>query len=124
MLRIYRCFTFEAAHALPHVPDGHKCKRMHGHSYSVEVHVQGQPDEKMGWVMDFADIDVAFAPLMKDLDHRTLNELPGLDNPTSENLALWIWKRLEQSLPQLARIVVSETPKSGCVLEMATSAKS
>ena len=113
-MEIFREFTFEAAHRLPHVPEGHKCARLHGHSFRVELHVRGEVDPVTGWVMDFADIKAAFAPLHDALDHRYLNEVEGLDNPTSENLARWIWARLEGALP-LARVVVRETCTSGCV---------
>lgn len=109
---IFREFTFEAAHRLPHVPDGHKCGRLHGHSYRLEVHVRGDVDPVSGMVMDFADIKAAFRPLEDKLDHHYLNEVDGLENPTSENLARWVWKHLEGTLP-LARIVVRETCTSG-----------
>ena len=108
-------YHFEAAHFLPKVPDGHKCKRMHGHSYTVVVTVEGDPDPDMGWVIDFGDIKSAFKPLEEALDHRYLNEIEGLDNPTSENLAIWIWQRLKPELPALSGVVVHETCTSGCV---------
>src|SRR6266545_556524 len=114
MMEIFREFTFEAAHRLPKVPEGHKCARLHGHSFRVEVHVGGEVDPDAGWIMDFAEIKKAFAPLHDQLDHRYLNEVPGLENPTSENLAEWIWSRLDGSLP-LSKIVVRETCTSGCV---------
>ena len=113
-MEIYREFTFEAAHRLPRVPDGHKCARLHGHSYKVQVHVRGDVDPATGWVMDFAEIKKAFRPLQDQLDHYYLNEVPGLDNPTSENLARWIWERLIDQLP-LSEILVRETCTSGCV---------
>ena len=96
---IFREFTFEAAHRLTHVPDGHKCARLHGHSYRVEIHVHGPVGEETGWVMDFQEIKDAFAPLHDQLDHHYLNEVAGLGNPTSENLARWIWVRLTETLP-------------------------
>ena len=114
VMEIFREFTFEAAHRLPHVPDGHKCARLHGHSYRVEIHVRGEVDEETGWVMDFAEIKAAFAPLHDQLDHHYLNEVAGLDNPTSENLARWIWGRLTGQLP-LSEVVVRETCTSGCI---------
>ena len=98
-MEIFREFTFEAAHRLPHVPDGHKCARLHGHSYRVEIHVHGPVGEDTGWVMDFQEIKDAFAPLHDQLDHHYLNEIAGLGNPTSENLARWIWVRLTGTLP-------------------------
>src|SRR3954454_24686769 len=111
---IFREFTFEAAHRLPHVPDGHKCGRLHGHSYRVEVHICGDVDHLTGMVLDFADIKAAFQPLQDRLDHYYLNEVEGLDNPTSENLARWIWDHLKPALPLLSAIVVYETCTSVC----------
>jgi queuosine biosynthesis protein QueD len=111
---IYRRFTFEAAHRLPNVPAGHKCGRIHGHSYVVQVHVAGDVDAHAGWVCDFADITAAMEPLRKQLDHSFLNELHGLENPTSENLARWIWTHLGH-LPGLSEVRVSETPNSCCI---------
>ena len=111
---VFREFTFEAAHRLPHVAEGHKCGRLHGHSYRLEVHVCGDVDPVSGMVMDFADIKAAFKPLEDMVDHHYLNEVEGLDNPTSENLARWVWKHLEGALP-LSRIVVRETCTSGAV---------
>jgi len=115
--QIFKEFTFEAAHRLPFVPEGHKCARLHGHSFRVEIHVGGPVDPSTGWIMDFGDIKAAFKPLHAELDHRYLNEVAGLENPTSENLARWIWDRLRESLPGLSRVVVRETCTSGCVYE-------
>lgn len=112
---IFREFTIEAAHWLPNVPEGHKCRRLHGHSFHIEVHVSGTLDKQMGWVMDFADLKAAFQGVEQRLDHYCLNEVEGLDNPTSENLARWIWIRLQPELPGLSKIVVRETCTSGCV---------
>lgn len=102
-------FTFEAAHRLPNVPEGHKCARLHGHSFRAEVHVSGPIGPETGWVLDFADLKAAFAPVREQLDHRYLNEVDGLANPTSERLAVWIWDRLVEALPGLTRVVVHET---------------
>ncbi|RJO70834.1 6-carboxytetrahydropterin synthase QueD [Nocardia panacis] len=113
-MEIFREFTFEAAHRLPNTPEGHKCARLHGHSFRVEVHVRGEVDERTGWVMDFAEIKSAVAPLYERLDHHYLNEIEGLENPTSENLARWLWERLAGTLP-LSAIQVRETCTSGCV---------
>src|SRR5436305_8870876 len=88
-------YRFEAAHRLPCVPEGHKCARLHGHSYRVEIHVGGTVNPASGWIMDFADIKTAFAPILQRLDHYYLNEIEGLENPTSENLARWIWHQLK-----------------------------
>lgn len=112
-MEIYKRFHIEAAHRLPNVPEGHKCARLHGHSYQVDIHVSGPLHESLGWVMDFADLKLAFLPVFEQLDHRYLNEIPGLENPTAENIARWIWDRLKPSLPELSRIVINETCTSG-----------
>lgn len=112
---VFKAFTFEAAHNLPNAPAEHKCARLHGHSFRVEIHVGGPVDEQTGWVIDFADIKSAFQPLYDQLDHRYLNEVEGLKNPTSENVARWIWHRLMPALPGLREVVVHETCTSGCV---------
>ncbi len=114
-MELFKVFQIEAAHFLPHVPEDHKCRRIHGHSFQIEIHVNGPVEESAGWVMDFADIKQAFEPLYRQLDHHFLNEVPGLENPTSENLACWIWERLQPSLPLLSKVVIRETCTSGCV---------
>ena len=111
---IFKVFTVEAAHRLPHVPDGHKCARLHGHSFRIELHLSGPIDPRAGWVMDFADVKAAFKPIYDRLDHHYLNDIPGLDNPTSEQLATWIWDQAKPVLPLLSAIVVHETCTSGC----------
>ena len=116
-MEIFKTFNLECAHRLPNVPEGHKCARVHGHSFKVELHVRGPVDGRLGWVMDFAQIKQAFEPLHEQLDHRYLNDVDGLDNPTSEQLARWIWLRLKPSLPLLARVVVHETCTSGCAYQ-------
>lgn len=112
---IFREFTFEAAHRLPNVPDGHKCARLHGHSYRAVVQVSGQVGADTGWVQDFGEIKSAFKPLEDELDHRYLNDVPGLENPTSEVLAKWIWDRLIVSLPNITEVRVRETCTSGVI---------
>jgi 6-pyruvoyltetrahydropterin/6-carboxytetrahydropterin synthase len=116
-MEIFKEFTFEAAHRLPNVPAQHKCGRLHGHSFRVEIHVRGPVDDRMGWVIDFSEIKAAFRPLNEQLDHFYLNEIDGLDNPTSENLARWVWQRLRPSLPNLSRVVVRETCSTGCIYQ-------
>jgi len=114
-MELRKTFQFEAAHLLPHLPETHKCRRLHGHSFKVEVAVTGPCDPKLGWVMDYAEISEAFQPIWKELDHNYLNEIPGLENPTSELLAMWIWERLKPRLPLLSEIVVAETCNACCV---------
>lgn len=114
-IELRKTFQFEAAHFLPHVPAAHKCRRLHGHSFQAEVVVAGECDPHLGWLMDYADITAAFKPLADLIDHNFLNEIPGLENPTSENLAAWIWDRLKPILPQLTEVAVAETCTARCV---------
>ena len=114
-MELFADFSFEAAHRLPNVAPDHKCARLHGHSFRVRVTVTGPVDPAMGWVIDFADVKNAFAPLLARLDHYYLNEIEGLENPTSEVLAVWIWDRLRASLPMLSAVEVRETCTVGCV---------
>jgi 6-pyruvoyltetrahydropterin/6-carboxytetrahydropterin synthase len=114
-IELRKTFQFEAAHLLPHLPQSHKCRRLHGHSFKAEIVVAGACDPKLGWLMDYADIGNAFKPLWEQLDHRYLNEVAGLENPTSENIALWIWNRLHSRLPGLKEVVVAETCTAACV---------
>ena len=114
-MEIFEEYAFEAAHRLPNVPAGHKCERLHGHSYRVVVHITGPVDEDAGWVRDFADLTDAMRPILDRLDHYYLNEIEGLENPTSEVLARWIWARLQPAMPELSQIVVRETCTSGCI---------
>ena len=114
-VELRKTFQFEAAHLLPHLEESHKCRRLHGHSFKVEVVVAGECDPKLGWLMDYAEISDAFRPVFEKLDHRYLNEVPGLENPTSENVAAWIWNQLRPKLPQLTEIALAETCLSRCV---------
>lgn len=114
-MEIYKQFHIEAAHWLPNVPEGHKCRRLHGHSFQIQVHVSGPVDAALGWVTDFAELKAAWKPLHEALDHRCLNDVEGLSNPTSEMLAQWIWERLKPRLSGLSRIVVEETCTTGCI---------
>jgi 6-pyruvoyltetrahydropterin/6-carboxytetrahydropterin synthase len=116
-MQIFNRFSLEAARRLPHLPVHHPCSRVHGHSFQVEVHIRGPLDAKLGWVIDFADIQQAWQPIHARLDHRLLNDVEGLENPTSELLAQWIWQHLKPALPGLSKIVVMETPVSGCIYE-------
>ena len=108
-MELRKTFQFEAAHLLPHLPRSHKCRRLHGHSFKVEIVIAGECHPKLGWVMDYADISKAFKPVWDKLDHFYLNEIPGLENPTSENIAVWIWNKLQPKLPLLTEVVVAET---------------
>jgi 6-pyruvoyltetrahydropterin/6-carboxytetrahydropterin synthase len=114
-MRLVRDFRFEAAHSLPNVPEGHKCKRVHGHSYRVAITIDGPLVPELGWVMDFSDIDRVVDPVIGEVDHRLLNDLAGLSNPTSELLAVWLWDRISPALPLMTELSVSETPDSRCV---------
>jgi len=114
-MEIYKQFTFEAAHRLPNLPQDHKCSRLHGHSYAVTIAIEGPIDVQTGWVQDFGDLKAAFAPISERLDHYYLNDVPGLENPTSEVLAVWIWAEIVDALPGLSRVEVRETCTSGCV---------
>ncbi|HEY5683302.1 MAG TPA: 6-carboxytetrahydropterin synthase QueD [Sulfuricaulis sp.] len=116
-VEIFKIFTIEAAHLLPTVPENHKCRRLHGHSFHIEIHVNGPVEENSGWIMDFADLSRAFQPIHEQLDHRYLNEIEGLQNPTSENLARWIWCKIKPALPGLSKVIVRETCTAGCVYQ-------
>lgn len=116
-MKIVQAFTFEAAHHLPHVSASHRCKRLHGHSYRIELTLAGPVDPTTGFVADFFDIEAAFAPLLERLDHHLLNEVPGLENPTAENIAVWIWDAVKPSLPLLAAVAVYETPNCWALYE-------
>lgn len=114
-LEVFKSFTIEAAHCLPNVPDDHKCARVHGHSFEIELWVSGTAGARSGWVLDFAEISEVFRPLRDQLDHRYLNDIEGLSNPTSENLAIWIWDHVSGTLRGLCKVVVRETATAGCV---------
>ncbi|MGK2952100.1 MAG: 6-carboxytetrahydropterin synthase QueD, partial [Thiobacillus sp.] len=112
---IFRIFHLQCARRLPALPASHPCSRLHGHSFRVELTVSGDIDPTLGWVLDFADIEVAWQPIHAALDHRNLNDIAGLENPTSENLAVWLWNALKPALPGLSKILVMESHDSGCV---------
>jgi 6-pyruvoyltetrahydropterin/6-carboxytetrahydropterin synthase len=114
-VRLTKDFQFEAAQTLPKAPEGHKCRRMHGHSFKVEISVEGETDPATGWLYDHAEISAAMKPLLQELDHSYLNEIAGLENPTIENMAAWFWKKLEPLCPGLCEIVIHETPTARCV---------
>lgn len=112
---IYVSLSFDAAHRLPFVPAGHKCGNLHGHTFVVEIYVQGDVSETTGWVVDFGDLKIIAKSYIDQLDHTYLNDIEGLENPTSENIAVWIWRKLEPQLKGLSKIVVKESPTSGAV---------
>lgn len=114
VVEIVKDFRFEAAHFLPHVAEGHKCRRIHGHSFRGEIAVRGPIDPSLGWVMDFADLKDAVDPIVTELDHYLLNDIEGLENPTSELLAVWIWRRIAPAVPNLHRVTIEETCTSRC----------
>lgn len=114
-MEIFKVFHIEAAHRLPNLPAGHKCGRLHGHSFRIKIYIRGEPDPATGWIVDFAELKAAFTPVFEQLDHHYLNEVSGLENPTSEHLARWIWQHLQASLPALSKVVVAETCTTGCV---------
>lgn len=116
-MEIFRKFTFEAAHYLPNTPERHKCRRLHGHSFQADIYIEGQVGEQSGWILDFAEIKDAFRPLHKQLDHHLLNDVEGLENPTSENISKWLWRRLKPQLPGLKKVVVKETCNTGCIYQ-------
>src|ERR1051325_4974718 len=120
MFELRKSFQFEAAHSLPNVPEGHKCRRLHGHSFKVEIAVSGELDANLGWVMDYAEMTGAFRPIWDQLDHRYLNEIEGLENPTSGISAVWIGDRLQRRLPLLSEVVVAETCTARCAYRGAT----
>lgn len=115
MITIYKQFSFDAAHFLPNVPEGHKCSRLHGHTYQLTVFAQGAISEPRGWLMDYGDLKAVVAPVINKLDHQLLNHVPGLENPTAEHLAAWLWQCIKPVLPALSQIELKETPASGVI---------
>ncbi len=113
---IYKQFTFDSAHFLPRVPEGHKCGNMHGHTYTLTVFIEGEPDNQ-GWIMDYADLKKDIQPIIELIDHKVLNNISDLNNPTSELLSIWLWNRIKPLLPGLKKIELKETPTSGVIYE-------
>ena len=114
---IFKDLSFDSAHYLPHVPEDHKCRNMHGHTYRLRVWLEGNPDKHLGWVMDFAELKKIMQPVIDQLDHKLMNEVPGLENPTCENIAIWLWQQLRPQLPHLKKIELHETPTTGAVYD-------
>jgi 6-pyruvoyltetrahydropterin/6-carboxytetrahydropterin synthase len=117
VVRLVKEYRFEAAHRLPNVPEGHKCERLHGHSFKIELAIEGPVDPVTGWFIDYGVVDELWQPIHDRVDHHYLNEVEGLENPTSEVLAKWLWDRLKVKLPQLVRITVFETCDARCEYE-------
>lgn len=113
--RLSKDFHFEAAHTLPTLPEGHKCRNLHGHSFKVEVVIEGEVDEEIGWVYDHKRISEAIEPLLEIVDHAYLNHIEGLESPTIERLAGWFWRGLEPRLPGLREVIIHETPAARCI---------
>ena len=113
-VRITKDFEFESAQTLPNVPADHKCGKMHGHSFKIEITVAGKVDPATGWFYDHAEISRVMRPLVDKLDHAYLNEIEGLENPTIENMCAWFWEILAPQLPGLAEITIHETPRARC----------
>lgn len=114
-MTIFKEFTFDSAHFLPNVPDGHKCKNMHGHTYRLTVFFEGPLDPQLAWVEDFADVKKNINPIINRLDHKLMNDIEGLENPTCENIAIWLWEQIKSKMPRLSEIRLSETPSSGVI---------
>ena len=114
---LYKQFTFDAAHYLPNVPAGHKCRQMHGHTYHLTIFIEGEVLKEPGWVLDFTDLKKAVQPVMNLVDHTLLNNIPGLENPTTELFSIWLWDKIKPLLPALKKIELKETPTSGVVYE-------
>ena len=117
ILILYKQFTFDAAHYLPKVPDGHKCKQMHGHTYHLTIFIEGEVLKERGWVLDFGDIKELLKPVLGVIDHALLNNIPGLENPTAELFSIWLWGKIKPLLPELKKIELKETPTSGVIYE-------
>jgi len=116
-MQIFKQFTFDSAHFLPYVPDGHKCKEIHGHTYYMTVYIEGNLDKKLDWIMDFTEIKGVIKPIIESIDHKLLNNLSGLENPTCEVLVMWLWNKIKPKIPLLTKIILNETPTSGTVYE-------
>ena len=115
LMEIYKDFSFDSAHFLPHVPEGHKCRNMHGHTYKLRVVVKGKPDPQLGWLMDFKELKDVIGPIIDQLDHKLINDIDGLQNPTAENITIWIWNKIQPLLLNLSRVELYETPTTGVI---------
>ena len=109
-MELQKTWHFEAARRLTGLPPEHRCARMHGSSFVVEVTVRAPLDPKTGWCVDFDDMETAWRPLWSQLDHTLLNEVPGLENPTTEHVALWLLDRLHFDGAEIVKVTVAELP--------------
>ncbi len=114
-MEIYKEFAFDSAHFLPLIPEGHKCRNIHGHTYRLRVYVKGEPDKHLGWIIDFKELKDLVTPIIDKLDHKLLNDVSGLENPTAENITAWLWEQIKPVLPSLSRIELKETPTTGVI---------
>jgi len=114
-MEIYKEFSFDSAHHLPFVPEGHKCKNVHGHTYHLTLFFSGEPDPQLGWIVDFAQIKKVVKPIIELLDHKNINDVPGLENPTCELMTIWFWNKIKPLLPSLSKVELRETPTSGAI---------
>ena len=114
---IFKQFTFDSAHFLPMVPEGHKCREIHGHTYKLTIFIEGSVDPILGWVSDFSDIKIAVGNTLSVVDHKLLNNISGLENPTVEHVIKWLWDRFKRDMPGLSRIELYETPSSGAIYD-------
>lgn len=114
---IFKKFAFDSAHFLPNVPEGHKCKNIHGHTYHLTVYLEGDLVKDLEWVMDFKDVKDVIKPIVDRLDHNLINDIPGLENPTAERITVWIWDQIKPKLPLLSKIELNETPTSGVIYD-------
>lgn len=112
---IFKHFNFDSAHFLPKVPEGHKCKEVHGHTYRMTLEFEGEIDPEMGWLIDFAEIKKVVSPLIDTVDHKLLNSIEGLENPTCEMIAQWFWNKITPKIPQLSKVILNETTTSGVI---------
>ena len=107
-------FRIESARRLTGLPSDHPCSRLHGHSFQIELTLIGDRQEDTGWVIDYHLISSSVGPVLRQLDHRVLNEVPGLENPTTENLCFWLYEKIKTEIPELVQITVRETPETAC----------
>ena len=114
-MHIFKTFTFDSAHSLPNVPDGHKCKEIHGHTYRLTIYLEGELEKDLNWVIDFADLKNAINPILEIVDHKLLNKIEGLENPTCEMIAKWLWNKIKAQVPLLSKVELHETPTSGAI---------